>query len=179
MERLELARLLGADKSAGAPRDVIIEESQPVRFMQAFGGAVAAGGTVFVADPSWGDVERAQFSDVVAQAPSANRKVKIEDRKSGIEHGWLCLPTGGSSGALRWARHDQDTLAAAVRGGCEHFAVSQVNAVGVLPLHHVSGLMAWMVLSSMYGAAVLSTGTSSKVNLPPCMSHWAPPRPWS
>jgi O-succinylbenzoic acid--CoA ligase len=144
MERLELARLLGADKSAGAPRDVIIEESQPVRFMQAFGGAVAAGGTVFVADPSWGDVEMAQFSDVVAQAPSADRKVKIEDQKSGIKHGWLCLPTGGSSGALRWARHDQDTLAAAVRGGCEHFAVSQINAVGVLPLHHVSGLMAWM-----------------------------------
>jgi len=27
-----------------------------------------------------------------------------------------------------------------------------------------SGLGAWMVLSSMYGAAVLSTGTSSKVN---------------
>ena len=30
-------------------------------------------------------------------------------------NGWLCLPTGGSSGALRWARHDQDTVAAAVQ----------------------------------------------------------------
>ena len=29
------------------------------------------------------------------------------------------------------------------------------------------------VSSSMYGAAVLSTGTSSNVHLPPCMSHWA------
>ena len=58
--------------------------------------------------------------------------------------GWLCLPTGGTGGAVRLARHDHETLAAAVRGCCEHFRVQRINAVGVLPLHHVSGLMAWM-----------------------------------
>jgi o-succinylbenzoate---CoA ligase len=137
MERIELAGLLGADKSAGGPRDAVVEESRPDLFMAGFARAVAAGGTVIVADPSWGAVER-------AQVPSANRNAKIEDQKSGSEHGWLGLPTGGSSGALRWAMHDQDTVAAAVRGCCGHFEVGRVNAVGVLPLHHVSGLMAWM-----------------------------------
>jgi len=58
--------------------------------------------------------------------------------------GWLCLPTGGTSGQLRFARHDQDTISAAVRGFGAHFKLTTVNAVGVLPLHHVSGLMAWM-----------------------------------
>jgi O-succinylbenzoic acid--CoA ligase len=54
------------------------------------------------------------------------------------------IPSGGTSGQLKFARHDQDTIAAAVRGICSHFAVERMNAVGVLPLHHVSGLMAWM-----------------------------------
>ena len=165
MERLELARLLGAGGAPSVPRDVTIAQLQQGRFMEEFGVAVAAGGTVFVADPSWGAVERDQFTAVVAQAPIGNCKLQIANRKSGsanrqseiengqseienqkskIELGWLCLPTGGSSGAVRWARHDQDTLAAAVRGCCGHFAVSQVNAVGVLPLCHVSGLMAWL-----------------------------------
>jgi len=54
------------------------------------------------------------------------------------------IPTGGSSGRIKFARHDQDTIAAAVTGFTRHFGLTQVNAVGLLPLHHVSGLMAWM-----------------------------------
>ncbi len=144
MERIELARILGAEKSAGGPHADVVEDSRPDRFMAGLARAVAGGGMVFVADPSWGAVERAQLTAVVAQPPGENRKAKSEGSKPEVETGWLCLPTGGSSGALRWARHDQDTLAAAVRGGCGHFGVSRFNSVGVLPLHHVSGLMAGM-----------------------------------
>jgi O-succinylbenzoic acid--CoA ligase len=118
--------------------------------MEAFRGAVAAGGKVFLMDPSWGAVERERFAALV-QSPTAGRRPeitggesKIVNQKSEVEHGWLCLPTGGSSGVLKLARHDQDTLAAAVRGCREHFRVDRIDAVGVLPLHHVSGLMAWM-----------------------------------
>jgi O-succinylbenzoic acid--CoA ligase len=54
------------------------------------------------------------------------------------------VPTGGTGGKIRFARHDAATIAAAVRGFTRHFDLPQVNAVGVLPLYHVSGLMAWM-----------------------------------
>ncbi len=54
------------------------------------------------------------------------------------------IPTGGSSGRLKFARHDQDTVEAAVGGFVRHFGLKRVNAVGMLPLHHVSGLMAWL-----------------------------------
>jgi O-succinylbenzoic acid--CoA ligase len=144
MERIELARVLGNGGRAGLTRTVIIEESQQERFMQVFLDAAGARGTVFVADPSWGATERAQLAAAAAQPPGTGRQSKIADRESGTERGWLCLPTGGTSGKVRWARHDQDTLSAAVRGCCEHFGVERINAVGVLPLHHVSGLMAWM-----------------------------------
>ena len=71
-------------------------------------------------------------------------KAKIENLKSKTGQGWLMIPTGGTSGKIRFARHDGDTMAAAVGGFTRHFGVREVNAVGLLPLHHVSGLMAWM-----------------------------------
>jgi O-succinylbenzoic acid--CoA ligase len=43
---------------------------------------------------------------------------------------------------LKFARHDEVTLGAAVRGFCEHFELTPVNVIDVLPPWHVSGLMA-------------------------------------
>ena len=137
MERVELIRRLGARSVLAEPTPLrAVEEREPERFMTAFVHAVAEAETVLVCDPAWGAAERAQLA-VLLQS-------KIENQKSKIPQGWLCLPTGGTSGQLRFARHDQDTISAAVRGFCAHFKLTTVNAVGVLPLHHVSGLMAWM-----------------------------------
>jgi O-succinylbenzoic acid--CoA ligase len=44
---------------------------------------------------------------------------------------------------MKLARHDEPTLGAAVAGFCAHFGVERVDAVGLLPVWHVSGLMAW------------------------------------
>ncbi|HEY0967564.1 MAG TPA: AMP-binding protein [Opitutaceae bacterium] len=133
MERAELARWLGVSLASGAPRDVVVAERDPAAFRAAFADAVAAGGTVFLADPAWGALERAQFDALRNASVSADR-----------ERGWLCIPTGGSSGQIKLARHDAHTIAAAVGGFCAHFGVTRVNAVGLLPLHHVSGLMGWL-----------------------------------
>jgi o-succinylbenzoate---CoA ligase len=137
MERVALARLLGARELAAVPRDVVVEASTTESFIALFRDAVAAGGTVFLADPTWGERERAQFAALVKQVPDTRETMRGE-------RGWLCIPTGGSSGAIKLARHDQATLAAAVAGFGEYFGVSVVNAVGVLPLYHISGFMAWM-----------------------------------
>jgi O-succinylbenzoic acid--CoA ligase len=143
MERVELARRLGAADRGFEPRDVVIAERDARRFMTVFGEAVAAGGTVFVADPSWGEAERAQFA-AVTNPEALNPELRTLNREPARSTGWLCLPTGGSSGSLKLARHDQETIGVAVRGCGEHFQARRINAIGVLPLHHVSGLMAWM-----------------------------------
>jgi o-succinylbenzoate---CoA ligase len=139
MERVELIRLLGARPAgAVAVQTSIVSEREPARFIERFTQAVAAGGTVFLADPQWGERELAQFEALV------NRPRVAGDEEERSEQGWLCIPTGGSSGNLRLARHDTGTLAAAVRGFGAHFGVKQINVVGVLPLYHVSGLLAWL-----------------------------------
>lgn len=151
MDRVELARVL-AESLAGAPSSprlrrasrkvaapaatpVVIKENDPRRFMSALAAAAAGSLPVFLADPAWTTNDRARLRALCAK-PAA------PDTPRG--RGWLCIPSGGSSGALKLARHDQGTIAAAVRGFGAHFGVRTVNAVGVLPLYHVSGLMAWM-----------------------------------
>ena len=142
MTRSELASLLGAPAGTltePGTRPVVIAEEDPKRFMAALARAAASGNDVFLADPNWGENERSQLSALVDLQVSGSRS-----QVSQAARGWLLVPTGGTSGTLKFARHDEETLSAAVRGFTQHFGLPQVNAMGVLPLHHVSGLMAWL-----------------------------------
>lgn len=162
MRRAEFARLLGAPSGAAAPAvrgAVVIAEREPSRFQVAFAAAAASGANVFLADSAWGATQRAELDRILQHAtqyptpPAARPSAGFEpdecsdrcsDLASAGERGWLMIPSGGTGGRLKFARHDQATIAAAVRGFCAHFQIRRVNAVGVLPLHHVSGFMAWM-----------------------------------
>lgn len=102
-----------------------MERAELKALLRATGCAEERGNLVFLAEP--GTEDRGQ---------------RTEDGGQKAEDGWLCVRTGGSSGGAKYARHDERTLAAAVRGFCAHFALARVNAVDVLPAFHVSGLMA-------------------------------------
>ncbi|MFA5262744.1 MAG: AMP-binding protein [Opitutaceae bacterium] len=94
----------------------------------------AGGGMLFLCDPFWGHREHGQLDELLLS----------EAESPGKEEGWLCIPTGGTSGELRFPRHDQNTISAATAGFLKHFGLKRVQAVGVLPLYHVSGFMSWM-----------------------------------
>ena len=136
MERAELSLLLGGNADSRRPPVHCIAETDPRKFMAAFATAVAGEGDIFLCDPNWTARECAEVDGLIQS--------KITKKKTQIGHGWLMIPTGGTSGQIRFARHDSQTIAAAVRGFSAHFSVEQINAAGVLPLHHVSGFTAWM-----------------------------------
>lgn len=119
-----------------------MERTDLMRVAEKTGRAVKRGGYVFMLDPKWGARETAQFEQYG----------KIADALPPPENGWLCLPTGGTSGALRFARHDEVTLSAAVSGFCEYFGITRVNAKDVLPAHHVSSFMARVRCAATGGA---------------------------
>jgi O-succinylbenzoic acid--CoA ligase len=131
MERGRLAELLAAHRGAAEANTPVIEEGDPARFMSSFAHAVSGGGNIFLANPSWRRWERADLGRLAMSGTCGER-------------GWLMVPSGGSGGELKFARHDGWTIAAAVGGFCGHFGFERVNSVCVLPLHHVSGFMAWM-----------------------------------
>lgn len=107
------------------------------------GCARECGDFVFLQDPSWSEAERRAAELLMRDAA----KMPADD-------GWLCIRTGGSSGAIKFARHDEHTIAAAVAGFMGHFRLERVNTVGVLPPWHVSGLMARVRCAAAHDAYV-------------------------
>lgn len=135
MERNELARLLGVKtKSRASSR--VLAEANPAEFITHFAAAVAGDGDVFLVNPHWGANERGQAAALIEGAAAQSSPIP--------GRGWLMIPTGGSSGFVKFARHDSQTLAAAVSGFARHFKMEKVNAAGGLPLHHVGGLVGWL-----------------------------------
>ena len=135
MTRTEFGlKLGGGERGSATDRAVVISERDPVGFRRKFAEAARGNGPVFLANPDWGERECREFDALVVQQP----------REWESERGWLMVPTGGTSGGVKLARHDQHTVASAVEGFCQHFGVSEVNVLGLLPLHHVGGFMGWM-----------------------------------
>jgi O-succinylbenzoic acid--CoA ligase len=138
------APALGASLDDARAAPAFIAERDRARFMARFAVAVAGNGPIFLGDPGWASNQRPRWEPLVAAA--------LARGDPGADRAWLMIPTGGTSGRLRFVRHGQDTLTAAVRGFCAHFGLGRVNAIGVLPLYHVSGLMSWLRCALTGGA---------------------------
>ena len=133
MNRADFAKVLGGEPHPDHQPGVVSGTSSD-EWTASFIQAVAGQGPVFLANPEWGTVEQAQFASLCQERPG----------NWDAEAGWLMIPTGGSSGKMKLARHDQTTLMAAIQGAAQHFGISFFHSVGTLPRYHVGGLMAWL-----------------------------------
>jgi o-succinylbenzoate---CoA ligase len=121
---------------------VLIAETDSLKFVAAFFAAVMCHAVVILANPHWREQEWGEVSNImkpdvvfgsVAIAPSVIR--------AALQPGDILIPTGGTSGQIRFAIHSWDTLTASVLGFQQHFEIDAINSCCVLPLYHVSGLM--------------------------------------
>jgi len=137
------------------PQDVLLAEPDPVRFLAAFFAACPHSRRVWLANPRWGLQEWRQvaaqcqpevilgnvpgqvWGDRAAHADTTPLQNPSQPRGDPQ----ILIPTGGSSGQVKFAVHTWDTLTASVQGFQQHFQCATVNAYCVLPLFHVSGLM--------------------------------------
>jgi O-succinylbenzoic acid--CoA ligase len=122
-----------------------MERAELKNLVLATGCAEQRGARVFLINPGWGIREKNQADGLIQKKDSGENSAD----------GWFCVPTGGTSGALRFARHDERTLDAAVRGFCAHFGIQRVNALDALPAYHVSGLMARVRCAATGGTHVV------------------------
>nr|WP_245911819.1 2-succinylbenzoate--CoA ligase [Calothrix elsteri] len=155
---------------------VIICDRDHINFLAGFLAACAAKSQVFLCNPDWGENEWQQVLNLVQPDIIFGKEVTGKARQvsylsPSIPHSPLIMiPTGGSSGDIKFAVHTWDTLTASVRGFKEYFQVNKVNSVCVLPLYHVSGLMQFMRSFSTGGKLVilpfcqLELGEIPKVN---------------
>ncbi len=136
------------DKSRGkTPLKILIAETKQLEFIAYFIAAVAAGCPVFLCNPHWIKPEWQQVFNLVKPDLILGEITHNLNPQFPIPHSpfpipkLILIPTGGTSGKIKFAVHTWETLTASVGGFREYFQVPEINSFCVLPLYHVSGLM--------------------------------------
>ncbi|WNZ23273.1 2-succinylbenzoate--CoA ligase [Leptolyngbya sp. NK1-12] len=134
---------------------ILLAEADPIQFLAGFIAACSTDCPVFLGNPNWAEAEWQQvfglvhpdliFGNGISLSPTFPNFPRSARLTSRIfpppTPGWIMIPTGGSSGNIRFVIHTLETLAAATQGFQVFFEVEQIHAFCVLPLYHVSGLM--------------------------------------
>ncbi|WRH66439.1 MAG: AMP-binding protein [Planktothrix sp. GU0601_MAG3] len=128
---------------------ILISESDPILFLSAFLAAVIAKCPVFLCNPQWGQREWTQVYQLV-QPNLLISQGQISDYQKPLNSNYeilqdlIMIPTGGTSGNIKFTVHNWDSLTASVIGVQQYFQTPTINCFCTLPLYHVSGLMQWM-----------------------------------
>ncbi len=128
-----------------ASRLVLVAEADPALFLASVWAALLSNWSVALANPNWGSQEWQSVSERIhpdiiwgqnAQALTSNAPTALSAPK-------ILIPTGGSSGNIKFAHHTWQSLMASVNGFRQYFSPNGglINAYCVLPVYHVSGLM--------------------------------------
>jgi len=154
---------LTQNQAPETPKIIFLAESEPIQFIASFIAACATKSQIFLCNPNWVKSEWQQVFDLVQpdiilgkdalqhltemqfiasplEKPKNNPQLPISNYQLPL----IMIPTGGSSGKIRFAIHNWQTLTASVQGFQQYFTVDKINSFCVLPLYHVSGLMQFM-----------------------------------
>jgi o-succinylbenzoate---CoA ligase len=142
---------------------VLIAEANPLDFLASFIAATTARCPLFLANPNWTKPEWQQVfhqicPDLYWTTPGSGVSLRNSTSNPGNSPapGWIMIPTGGSSGSVRFAIHTWETLLSSVMGFQEYFQIESVNSCCVLPLYHVSGLMQFLRSLLTHGNLVIT-----------------------
>ncbi|MBE9225898.1 2-succinylbenzoate--CoA ligase [Phormidium sp. LEGE 05292] len=161
----QLQSQLTQNANLKTPLKIVIAERQPIKLLASFIAATAANSYVFLCNPDWVKAEWEQVlnlvqpdiiwgdvAEIVYQKPPIRTTPSLPNYPSSL----IMIPTGGSSGKIRFAMHSWETLMASVRGFKHYFNLEKINSFCILPLYHVSGLMQFMRSFTSGGKLVIS-----------------------
>ena len=125
---IELATQKLAQLRQSSPNFIAIATLDPIEFIADLMAGARLGLPIFLCNPRWGSAEWERVATLTAQVSTQHQQR-------------LMIPTGGSSGEIKFAIHTWKTLSASVWGFQEFYELDRINAICTLPLYHVSGLM--------------------------------------
>ncbi len=126
---------------------VALNTRDPARFVSCFVVLSLQDVDLFLFNPSWAAAEASQAQAVakpswVISDDSVRQFRESADSSNAETKGLrVMIPTGGTSGVVKFAMHDWSTLSAAAYGLQMHFGCELISSHCVLPLYHVSGFM--------------------------------------
>jgi o-succinylbenzoate---CoA ligase len=160
------------------PLKIFLAEIETIPFLAGFLAAFAANGEIFLCNPNWGQEEWKQVFNLVqpdiiltedkhlnTQQNSDSKNEKNYHYQFPITHyPMIMIPTGGTSGKIRFVMHTGETLMASIEGFKQYFKVDKINSFCVLPLYHVSGLMQFLRSFTTQGKLVILPFKTLKID---------------
>ncbi|MGK7927485.1 MAG: 2-succinylbenzoate--CoA ligase [Spirulina sp.] len=130
---------------------VLLVESNPLNFLAKFCAAVSENYPIFLCNPHWGDREWEQVFQLVqpnliwGTLPASRPRFTVsEEVGENPPEARIMIPTGGTSGKIKFTMHDWRSLSASVGGYQQYFGQKSIDSFCILPLYHVSGLMQFL-----------------------------------
>ncbi|NJM97725.1 MAG: AMP-binding protein [Phormidesmis sp. RL_2_1] len=139
--------LRASDGSCPSRPLLLLAEPHSTRFLAALLAALLADWDVALANPHWGTQEWQAVSQLIAPDVVWGINIQLPRHTAAPARAFsqpaILIPTGGSSGDVKFIHHTWTSLMASVDGFCRRFTPNgeAVNTYCVLPLYHVSGLM--------------------------------------
>lgn len=151
--RSQQLKTVGTQSKTSSPL-VLIAESDPADFLAGFLAALIEGWSVALGNPMWGTQEWESVGRLISpdltwgeKIPRSlavgHRTTPAASPKLGLCQSAILIPTGGSSGQVKFACHSWRSLMASVEGFLGRFSPNgeAISTCCVLPVYHVSGLM--------------------------------------
>lgn len=150
---------INRSQANGSKQLALVAETDLSDFLAGFLAALLAGWDVALANPHWGSREWTSLAALITPDIIWGQQVPLQSllpsavqptRSNPAAEPAILIPTGGSTGHIKLARHTWSSLITSVSGFRHFFAPdgSPINAYCVLPVYHVSGLMpilrAWL-----------------------------------
>lgn len=131
---------------------VLICESDPLKFIATVLVALSYQVPVFLGNPQWRSAEWDQvlslskfniLGEFQEKHVIINQIQNSQNQNQNLEpfKGFLMIPTGGTTGPIRFAIHNWNNLLNSARATQAFLNLDKLNAYNTLPLYHVSGLM--------------------------------------
>lgn len=154
---VEISRIAVTKSKKNQQLTIFVIEPNPLQFIAILLAGIIAEVQLFLCDPAWRQQEWQQVLNLVqpdlvyGSSTTKNLITQLStERKNHLDHQFkisksasalIMIPTGGTSGKIRFAIHSWDTLVASATGFKDYFSCQKINSCCTLPLYHVSGLM--------------------------------------
>ena len=163
-------------QSINNPRIILVDNNnENLEFLAAFLATIISDCHVFLCDRRWQEKE---WQEVLSLSkPHLILGLNIDYNLEKYQNNWqlpkknlIMIPTGGTSGNIRFAIHTWETLEASVQGFTDFFNLEKVNSLCLLPLHHVSGLMQFIRSFLSQGKLIIYPYTDLKKGIFPSLN---------
>lgn len=122
---------------------IFLSTNSPETFISVFFASIITKSSIFLLNPHWQQEEIQQVYQLVKPDFLFSDSLEKTYYNPSHYHPYqgIMIPTGGTSGKIKFAIHTWTTLTASAKGFGKFWQEKQINFFCCLPFYHVSGLM--------------------------------------